>query len=58
VIAQFVYLATSAHVIFLPILFVAMSYPDLWANWSLFPEPVWLPKHVQEVSARYAVALG
>lgn len=36
----------------------AMSCTDLWESWSLLPEPSWLPGHVTELRARYAVELG
>jgi hypothetical protein len=38
--------------------FEAMSYADLWESWSLLQEPSWLPRHVDELAARYAIELG
>jgi hypothetical protein len=38
--------------------FEAMNYTDLWASWRLLSQPSWLPKHIRELTARYAVELG
>jgi Restriction Endonuclease associating with ARP len=38
--------------------FEAMSYANLWGSWGLLSEPNWLPEHIQELAARYAVELG
>ena len=40
-----------------PTRFVALSYPELWADWSSRAEPGWLGEHVEQLRARYSVSL-
>ena len=37
--------------------FEAISYTDLWRNWSANAPPDWLVRHIEHLRARYAIAL-
>ena len=37
--------------------FEALSYTDLWRNWSANAPPDWLVRHIEHLRARYAIAL-
>lgn len=38
--------------------FQAMSYPDLWSEWSRLGTPDWMRSHVHRLSERYSVSIG
>lgn len=38
--------------------FQAMSYPELWSEWSRLGAPEWMTSHVQRLRERYSVSIG
>lgn len=47
----------SARVASDDIKFIALSYPDLFGQWSAFQQPDWLPSHLQRLKQRYAFSI-